>query len=98
MLSPRTAIVKVYFTFFPFMVSLASMVTQLLPSYINESFLHDLLEIVIALGPDAPVLILGDINIEPQESPVLSQEHANGLIWEPDRGLLFSLARQASQD
>jgi hypothetical protein len=32
------------------------------------------------MGPDAPVLILGDINVEPEASPVLSQAIAKGLI------------------
>jgi exonuclease III len=48
----------------------------------NELFLKDLLEVTYALGPDAPVLIMGDINVEPESSPVLQQAISNGLIFD----------------
>ena len=48
----------------------------------NESFLQDVVDVVHALGPDAPVLICGDINIEPDSSPVLKAALAAGIIFD----------------
>ena len=47
---------------------------------LNEAFLHDILEVTSQLGPDAPVLVLGDINVEPEASPVLSHALSKGLL------------------
>ena len=46
----------------------------------NESFLLDALEALAALGPDAPVLIMGDLNIEPHDSPVITEAISKGIL------------------
>jgi exonuclease III len=47
---------------------------------LNEALLQDVLEVITQLGPDAPVLVLGDINVEPDASPVLSHAIAKGIL------------------
>ena len=47
----------------------------------NKNFLKDLLDATFALGPDAPVFVMGDINVEPESSLVLMQAISNGLLY-----------------
>ena len=47
---------------------------------LNEALLHDVLDVLAPLGPDVPVLILGDINVDPANSPVLSHAITKGLL------------------
>ena len=45
-----------------------------------RAFLLDVLEALSALRPDAPVLIMGDLNIEPHDSPVITEAVSKGIL------------------
>lgn len=49
---------------------------------LNEALLKDVLDVTQSLGSDAPVLIMGDLNVEAGDSPVLSEALSKGFVFD----------------